>query len=288
MQRQNLFNEENPVLAEKKLMLAAWENNIEAVHSLLDADVDVNKKDRYGSTPLILATVGSNIHMVRYLVKAKADVNEQSQEGSSALMFAVGNKDIVNYLLSVKSSVNKQDRDGTTALMMAIWENNRDVVDSLMSARAKLEVINKRQKTAFDYALEKQNLDIIRLLVEAGARIRNSKKLFILLKEADQCDPTVLSMLSKLVEQQNEAKGTARLEETDYQELMRYQSLLSNETDKYRADKSLVESDKLPLVLNQIVLAYDSPLERGFFGVKATPKQIEESAKPWYRQVFKR
>ena len=104
------------------LHIAVEHLNLEAVRILLDANANVNTKDKYNRTPLLM--IDENIEentaeIVRLLIQKGADVNVQTKsEKSSVLMFACddNNLEIVKMLLEAGANPNLKDEDGETAL----------------------------------------------------------------------------------------------------------------------------------------------------------------------------
>ncbi len=67
------------------LHAATFMGNLEAVQQHIKAGTDLNKKDDFGSTPLIAATVFDKSEVALALIKGGADVNLKSTEGSTPL-----------------------------------------------------------------------------------------------------------------------------------------------------------------------------------------------------------
>ena len=104
------------------LLVAAQIGNIEVVDRLLEMrGINVNLRNRKGTTPLIAAALEGNIEVVnRLLQNSKIDVNLQEKNGRSALMLAAafGHFEVVESLLQEDTiNVNLQNYNGDTALM---------------------------------------------------------------------------------------------------------------------------------------------------------------------------
>lgn len=125
---------------------------------LIEKHVDVNIKDRSGSTPLINAVREENIKAVRYLVTdAHEDINlRDKSSGATALSIAVVKDefDISDFLITVgKADVNLARFDGVYPLHLAVGNNNLMLVQLLLGAGAKVDVRDKNDKTTLDYAI---------------------------------------------------------------------------------------------------------------------------------------
>ena len=68
---------------------------------LIEADANVDAKERDGQTALMNASVEGRVGVVEVLLSAKADVNAEDDQGFTALMSASlgGHADVVEVLL---------------------------------------------------------------------------------------------------------------------------------------------------------------------------------------------
>ena len=74
--------------ADRALIKAAKEGNIEAVKQHLAAGTDVNAKNKYGSTPLHYAAREGYKEIAELLIANGADVNAKYFDGPTPLHFA--------------------------------------------------------------------------------------------------------------------------------------------------------------------------------------------------------
>ena len=116
--------------AEDSIHIASQMGNIKAVKQHLVDGVDVNAKNRYGSTPLHYAAMEGHKEIVELLISKGADVDAKSNRGTTPLLAASprpspgrapfgGHKEIVEILIANGADVNAKDRDGMTPLFMA-------------------------------------------------------------------------------------------------------------------------------------------------------------------------
>lgn len=138
----------------------------EVVSSLLEAGAYPNTTDADGYTPLM--SIRRNVpEVVKLLLSAGANVNAKNKKGETALMlFSIsGYQEIVKLLLAAGAYVNEKDnKDGDTALMLASRDRHLNVVESLLAADADVNAKNKFGYTAFDKTREPA---IIKLLEDA-------------------------------------------------------------------------------------------------------------------------
>jgi CubicO group peptidase (beta-lactamase class C family) len=111
-----LFGQETPTPT-ASIHVAALQGDLDAVRQHIEAGSDLNRKDQWGSTPLIVAATFDKPAVARALLEAGADPNVPNNEGGTALHAAafLCRTEIVGALL--ESSVNQYLRDvrGNTA-----------------------------------------------------------------------------------------------------------------------------------------------------------------------------
>ena len=123
-------------LGSTALHLAAMRNHIETIWALVSAGADVNARDKYGWTPLHPAAMLDYTEGVLALVSAGADVNARNKDGWTPLHPAalLGSTEGVLALVSAGADVNARDRWGQTPLYWAASWGNTEGVLALVSA----------------------------------------------------------------------------------------------------------------------------------------------------------
>jgi ankyrin repeat protein len=88
-----------------------------------DPQVDINTQNGKGFSALILATYDNHIEAAKALIDAGADLNLQDASGNSALMGVSfkGYADIARLLIERGADINLTNGNGGTALMFATW-----------------------------------------------------------------------------------------------------------------------------------------------------------------------
>lgn len=73
-----------------RLLNAVRRDDTVRAQALLEAGVDLNRRDDIGATPLMWGAAVSSPEMVRAMLDLGADVNASTSSGSTALMWATG------------------------------------------------------------------------------------------------------------------------------------------------------------------------------------------------------
>ena len=117
------------------LHAAALQGDLDAVQQHIEAGSDLDKKDAYGSSPLIIAAMFDKADVVKALIKAGADMAISNNEGSTPLHIAAffGRPGIVEVLLDKGADKYVRNNDGATAfdLVAAPFEDDLWLYDQL-------------------------------------------------------------------------------------------------------------------------------------------------------------
>jgi hypothetical protein len=135
------------------LICAIEQKKTEIVKILLDKGADLEKREEFGSTPLITAS-GRSIEIVQMLLDRGADVNGRGtglRDGWTPLMeaAAVGNVDTMKLLLDRGADIEAQTAEGSTALTIAAYNGRQAAATWLADQGANL-----------DYAIAKKEQDV--------------------------------------------------------------------------------------------------------------------------------
>ena len=109
----------------------------EHVELFIKAGIDINSRDKDGSTALMVASERGDVQMAQLLIQNGADVNAKNIDGYTALMYVAykGNLAIAELLIKNKADVNARDKDGWTALRYASIQGRNDIIKLLTKAK---------------------------------------------------------------------------------------------------------------------------------------------------------
>lgn len=160
-------NERDAVMRNTPLHNAVMYSHYGITRLLLQYEVDVNKKNDRGSSPIQLA---EDTRILKLLLTHGADANITNNKGNTALHKAVmkSEKDIAQTLLKYGACVNCKNIEGRTPLMMA---KDVGLVKLLLSRGANIHEKDKCGCTALMYAARGCLYDVIQILLKSGARI---------------------------------------------------------------------------------------------------------------------
>ncbi|MFC1492786.1 acyltransferase family protein [candidate division KSB1 bacterium] len=120
------------------LQIAAIQGNFDAIKQHINAGSDLNKKDEYGSTPLIIAVTFGKTAVAKALIEAGADMKITNNEGATPLHIAAFfcRTEIVKALLDKGADKNIRNNAGKTALETVAGPFNdvKVIYDSILNA----------------------------------------------------------------------------------------------------------------------------------------------------------
>lgn len=163
---------------------------------LLETNIDLNIKNKYGSTVLMTASIYGYTDSVRLLLEAGANPNIKNKEGKTALILVSEKLENINIncmelLLEFKADVNLQDCKGNTALLYASKNNNTKCIKLLITYNANPNILNYeeivieksnsyifedqkiiiRPHTCLKYLINNKNEECVLLLMKIGAKL---------------------------------------------------------------------------------------------------------------------
>ena len=132
-----------------EMFLNACKNGQKGVAQTLLAkgDVNVNKRDPMGFTPLHYACQKGTRDIVSMLIDKGADACACSNDSVTPLHMCSrsGNKDVIRMLIEAGADLNATDRNGRTPLMAMASEGKVDAAKMLL---AMLEVLNSVKQSS--------------------------------------------------------------------------------------------------------------------------------------------
>ena len=132
------------------------------------------EQDIVGLTPFRLAMKNNHTAVVKALIVAGVNLNIKNRDGSTLLHYAIKNAsaEIVQMLLEKGANPNITDKEGRTPLGCAIEENKPEAVKALIDAGVNINNVQDRDEyTPLHLAAEKGYTKMVKILLEHGADI---------------------------------------------------------------------------------------------------------------------
>ncbi len=160
--------------ADLRLVNAARSDDLDALRSLLAQGLNVNARQKDGTTALHWAAYRDDLESADLLIQAGADVNAANDLGATPLWTAAlnGSAAMVRTLLSHGANPNAALTLGETTLMTAARTGNADVVGQLLAKGANPNVHAARGQTALMWAVAQQHPAAVKLLLAHGADVQ--------------------------------------------------------------------------------------------------------------------
>ena len=159
--------------ADARLADAAERRDREAVHALLEQNVDVNAPQGHGATALAWAAHWDDLETADLLIRAGANVNAPNDLNVTPLMLAAtnGSEAMAAKLLAAGADPNVTRSSGETALFLAARAGAAPVVRLLLAHGANPNAQVRGGATVLMFAAFGGHGEATRLLVEAGADV---------------------------------------------------------------------------------------------------------------------
>ena len=150
--------------------------------SLIEGGADVNKRTRYGTTPLHIAAGHGETNIATLLIKNSADVNPKDNWDWTPLHSAAenGHKDLAELLIAKGADVNAKDGGGHPPVYYAVQADHRDIAELLLIEQTRplsgdlvqIALARKRLQPLTNHAapFEKKLLDMEELLAHLNIR----------------------------------------------------------------------------------------------------------------------
>lgn len=159
------------------LMIATYNQDVEAVKLLIDAGANVNIQDDLLNTPFLYAGAEGYLDILKLTIQAGADPTIVNRYEGTALIPAAehGHVEVMEELLNNTTiDVNHVNRLGWTALMEAIILNNgkpiqQTVVQLLIDHGADVNIPDNDNVTPLQHAKKQGFKEIENILFAAGA-----------------------------------------------------------------------------------------------------------------------
>ena len=152
-------------------------DSLDSIKQLIQAGLDINKKDKQGQTALFVAVQDGNNRIVEQLLLMGADPSVQDQSQQSALDYAIqkGYSDIQT-LLETRGKKNPAKAPNYEALIESATYSDLSEMKRLIKAGININARNHINETALSMLLRKGDgsekfIEVVKLLVENGANL---------------------------------------------------------------------------------------------------------------------
>lgn len=135
------------------LVVALREKSLKVAAVLIRAkNIDFDKANAAGETPLMMASLQNEFDMVKLMVdQMEVEINKT---GWTPLHYAAtnGNNEIVKYLVDHAAYIDAESPNGSTPLMMAARGGHIETVKLLLDEGADMRLRNQQGMTVIDFA----------------------------------------------------------------------------------------------------------------------------------------
>jgi len=160
------------------ILIAAMNDQYEAVQFLVDAGANVDLQDETCFNPFLYGCINNKLELVKMMIKANTDIDLLTRFGGVGITPASekGHVEIVRELLTTTEiNVNHTNICGWTPLIEAIilndgGERQQTIIKLLIEHGANVHMVDKYGVTPLELARRKGYTEIEQILLEAGAK----------------------------------------------------------------------------------------------------------------------
>ncbi|WP_223845587.1 ankyrin repeat domain-containing protein [Flavobacterium selenitireducens] len=136
------------------LFAASRQGNVPVLNEIFELTRELDVRDEKGYTPLILAVYNNQIEAAGALLDAGADIDAADAHGNTALMGACfkGHTEVAGLLVKRGVALDSRNGNGGTALMFAAMFQRVDIIKLLLDSGANKELLDSRGLSALDHA----------------------------------------------------------------------------------------------------------------------------------------
>lgn len=196
-----------------------------SVFKMIEAGINVNEKDPYGSTPLIMSTLKNDLEIAMRLLLKGAKIDQQDVSGQTALQWAVNRnqREFCELYLQYKADPNHHSSDGQPLLVNPLLREQEALIDLLVKHGA---------STNFAWDFINAKLMGHRFELSGRVRILSPKKQFVELNYEGFFLEFTVGMIAKTL--QNYLKSFAG------QRYQAYEMILNKILRTLRASASII------------------------------------------------
>ncbi|WP_339045253.1 ankyrin repeat domain-containing protein [Candidatus Mesenet endosymbiont of Agriotes lineatus] len=153
-------------IGQTPLHLAVLSNDFAMVNTLLELCLKPDIEDTNGNLPIHLAAEMSNVEIIKLLYADKDTINKKNKYGLTPLHIAVQKecKEAVEVLICGGADIDIQDgsEKGDTALIMAVKKDHISIVELLLHRGADYNKTNNAKETFGAFAVSEEMVNIVR------------------------------------------------------------------------------------------------------------------------------
>ena len=149
------------------LHFASEGGNPEVIELMLSHVPSIDSRTKEGSTPLMIAAYNDKLQAVKCLLKQGADPSLQDNRGWNLLHFASqgGNPEVIELMLSHVPSIDSRTKEGSTPLMIAAVNDKLQAVKCLLKQGADPSLQDNRGWNLLHFASQGGNPEVIELML---------------------------------------------------------------------------------------------------------------------------
>ncbi|MGG4498061.1 ankyrin repeat domain-containing protein [Brevibacillus reuszeri] len=160
------------------ILIAAMNDQYEAVQFLVDAGANVDLQDETCFNPFLYGCINNKLELVKMMIQANTDIDLLTRFGGVGITPASekGHVEIVHELLTTTEiNVNHTNICGWTPLIEAIilndgGERQQTIIKLLIEHGANVHMVDKYGVPPIELARRKGYTEIEKILLEAGAK----------------------------------------------------------------------------------------------------------------------
>ena len=149
------------------LHFASRGGNPEVIELMLSHVPCIDSRTKEGYTPLMIAAFTDKLQAVKYLLKQGTDPSLQDNRGWNVLHVASqgGNLEVIELMLSHVPSIDSRTKEGFTPLMIAAFTDKLQAVKYLLKQDADPSLQDNRGWNVLHFASQGGNLEVIELML---------------------------------------------------------------------------------------------------------------------------
>jgi ankyrin repeat protein len=183
------------ITQDSTLHIAIENNNYQLVKLLVNNNVDINSRNKIGTSPLLLAFEKSSIQIISLLLDVGANIEDKDNLGREVILYAACNKSPtpLKYLIEqLNFPINERmNQNGTTVLHYAAANSSNETLAYIdILTYIDINLPDKKNRIPFHYAAAFGDKEVIEFFINKGSNLyikdeTNNTPLHYLLKRND-------------------------------------------------------------------------------------------------------